>query len=197
MNDTGKTIRIACPHCGAVLETEANVVGIRANCPECGREFVVYKDKGYMVKAGKPRSKTKRIIGIGLLVGALLFVIAKSSTKRGKPATDKEAFKAHVVSIVDTSFSQLPVSFDRTWDGDTLVVKFWCNDMAAFAMFAASELCENAWDTFKHSCITFCNTITSKDKDIHVRMDFFDANNFRVPLLSIHDGIVVCDATLL
>ena len=44
MNETSRNIRIVCPHCKAVLETDGPVGNTAVPCPACGREFVPVPD---------------------------------------------------------------------------------------------------------------------------------------------------------
>ena len=59
MNARTDNIRITCPHCKVVLETDSNIEGSHVECPECGKEFVAHRVNPTIVDSIKPHSKKK------------------------------------------------------------------------------------------------------------------------------------------
>lgn len=89
MNDATNTIRITCPQCGVVLETEESVANMKVNCPECGAMFVatpmkpvlqIVPEEPQKSRKSPPKGKRKKW-GWGLMLGLVLAVSAGVGAK--------------------------------------------------------------------------------------------------------------------
>jgi hypothetical protein len=92
MSDTSDNIKIACPHCKVVLETDASVEGTRVACPECGREFVPQRHNPGAMKVAKPKLKKKRKFGIVQIVAAVLFLFQAKACSDSKSSDHQDIF---------------------------------------------------------------------------------------------------------
>ncbi len=203
MSDTSNTIRIACPHCKVVLETDASVEGTRVACPECGREFVASRKKPSVVQADKPKSKKKFVLGIAILAVALLCM--RTSCSGGHSNGDKmDAVKAQVVRTYNQEFSAFESGINQEvlWDGDTIVINLSHDAVTMSALFAASgaEPFVGLWNTLKikmmEASYDALGIAFSQGIDIHVLCNLLDSTDTGTPLLSILDGTIIYDATL-
>ena len=204
MSDMPDTIRITCPHCKVVLETDASVKGTRVACPECGREFFAQRDKSPVVQAGKSNSKKKRIFGIVLLAVALIFIFAKCFNANHMPAGNKASLKAQFVRLAKEQLAAQGGgnNWDVTWDDDALVITLVQDGLTAGAEFAAlgTEPFVGMWNSLKFSMLEnnhkLCDTLHSKGFENHLMFNLLDADDRGKPLLVILDGAVIYDATL-
>lgn len=84
MSDTANTIRIACPHCKVVLETDGSVEGTRVACPECGKQFVAHRVKPTRGGVLNLLRKKNRKFGVVQIVAAALFLFQAKACSDSK-----------------------------------------------------------------------------------------------------------------
>lgn len=205
MSDTSATIRIACPHCKVVLETDASVEGTRVACPECGREFVAQRDKSPVVQAGKSNSKKKLVVGIAVLAVALLFMRTSCSGGHSKPGDNRDAVKAQFVRTSDKQFSTFggDIKKEVLWVDDTIVINLWHDAVTLSAGLAASrvEPFVGLWNALKIKMLAANDEALeiafSQGLEIHVMCNLLDSISPGTPLLTILDGNIIYDATLM
>lgn len=203
MSDTANTIRIACPHCKVVLETDASVEGTRVACPECGREFVAQRHNPGTVNTTKPPKK-KRIFGIVLLAVALIFIFAKCFSANPMSDGSKASLKAQFVRLAKEQLAAQGGgnNWDVTWDDDALVITLVQDGLTTGVGFASmgTEPFVGMWNSLKFSMLEnnhkLCDTLHSKGFEDHLMFNLLDADDRGKPLLVILDGAVIYDATL-
>lgn len=109
MNNDQKTntIRISCPHCGVVLETDGDIAGTQVNCPECGGEFVPAPDASQPGSGGRARvpKKGKRLLMT--LLGLLIVVIAGVTSCYRKQQSEKAALEIVRQEIIGRTNQEL------------------------------------------------------------------------------------------
>lgn len=77
-DQTANTVRVTCPHCGAVLETDGEIDNTRVECPACGSAFTPTAEP---VGQGSRRIPKKWLFIAGALV---LLALVWGLGKRGK-----------------------------------------------------------------------------------------------------------------
>lgn len=109
MNNDQKTntVRVTCPHCGAVLETEEDLAGTQVDCPECGGTFVPDHDASQTGPGGRTRvpKKGKRL-AITLL-GLFIAVIAGVTSCYQRQQSEKAALEIVRQEIIERTNQEL------------------------------------------------------------------------------------------
>ena len=106
-DQNANSVRIRCPHCGVVLETEEDIAGTQVNCPECGGEFAPDPDASQTGPSGRARvpKKGKRLVIT--LLGLFIVVIAGVTSCYRRQQSEKAALEIVRQEIIERTNQEL------------------------------------------------------------------------------------------
>lgn len=137
----------------------------------------------------------KKFISIIAIVLIMVVVVGCSNNS----TTTKDDFLAFTNSTLDKSFSNAGFYHSARWDGDTLIVETWGDNIVEAVAYAVAGNYQfiDAWEGVVDTSVDLCSNIVSAANanglNIDVEYHILNNHNLDNSLLVIKNGVVMYD----